>query len=108
MRIKFHRAIVVLALLAVAVGAIMNQNANSAFQSPIDTPEAWTQETPVIGTPSCDGPLPTPTSMELVKPAVPTQDQDDDDKGPFIVQEVTPEPTPNLLEGIKSLPVTGS
>jgi len=114
----------VLALLAVAVGAIMNQDANSAFQSPIDTPEAWTQETPVIGTPalpSCDGGeapcygrLPTPTSMELVKPAVPTvrvrqQDDDDDDEDrPAITQPATPEPTPNPLEGIKSLPVTGS
>ena len=111
MRIKFFRVIVVLALLAVAIGVIISEDANSAFQSPIATPEAWTQETPVIGTPSCYGPLPTPTSMELVKPAVPTvptQDQDDDDKGPFIVQEVTPEPTPNPLEGIRSLPVTGS
>jgi hypothetical protein len=113
-RIKFHRAIAVLALLAVAVGAIMNQNANSAFQSPIATPEVWTQETPVTGTPSCDGPLPTPTSMELVKPAVPTvrvrqQDDDDDDEDrPAITQPATPEPTPNPLEGIKSLPVTGS
>ena len=101
-RIKFHRAIAVLALLAVAIGVIISEDANSAFQSPIATPEAWTQETPVIGTPACDGPLPTPTSMELVKPAVPAQD--DDDYEPIII----PKSTVNPLEGIRSLPVTGS
>ena len=104
MRIKFHRAIAVLAVLSVAIGVIISEDANSAFQSPIATPEVWTQETPVIGTPACDGPLPTPTSMELVKPAGPTQEQDDDDYEPIII----PKSTVNPLEGIRSLPVTGS